>query len=60
LILTLSAPNPESAEAKITGPIWEPITPHGMRAGFVTAAYKNGVPDEEIMDHTRHLSLRTM
>ncbi|WP_284948050.1 site-specific integrase [Acidisoma cladoniae] len=47
-------------EAKITGTIWEPITPHGMRAGFVTTAYKNGVPDEEIMGHTRHRSLTTM
>ena len=43
-----------AAQAKITGTIWEPVTPHGMRAGFVTTAYKNGVPDEEIMGHTRH------
>jgi integrase len=49
-----------AAQAKITGTIWEPITPHGMRAGFVTTAYKNGVPDEEIMGHTRHRSLTTM
>ena len=38
----------------------EPITPHGMRAGFVTTAYRNDVPDEEIMGHTRHRSLTTM
>jgi hypothetical protein len=31
-----------------------------QRAGFVTTAYKNGVPDEEIMGHTRHRSLTTM
>ena len=31
-----------------------------MRAGFVTTAYKNGVPDEQIMAHTRHRSLTTM
>jgi integrase len=49
-----------AAQAKITGTIWEPVTPHGMRAGFVTTAYKNGVPDEEIMGHTRHRSLTTM
>ena len=49
-----------AAEAGITGTIWEPVTPHGMRAGFVTTAYKNGVPDEEIMGHTRHRSLTTM
>ena len=49
-----------AAQANIFGTIWEPITPHGMRAGFVTTAYKNGVPDEEIMAHTRHRSLKTM
>jgi hypothetical protein len=31
----------------------EPVTPHGMPAGFVTAGYCNGVPDEELMGHTR-------
>nr|WP_284948277.1 site-specific integrase [Acidisoma sp. PAMC 29798] len=49
-----------AGQAQISGTIWEPITPHGMRAGFVTTAYKNGVPDEEIMGHTRHRSLATM
>jgi integrase len=49
-----------AAQAGLTGTIWEPVTPHGMRAGFVTTAYKNGVPDEEIMGHTRHRSLTTM
>jgi hypothetical protein len=29
----------------------EPVSPHGLRAGFVTTAYGNGVPDEEIMGH---------
>ena len=38
----------------------EPVSPHGLRAGFVTAAYRNNVPDEEIMGHTRHRSLTTM
>jgi hypothetical protein len=28
-----------------------------LRAGFITTAYRNGVPDEEIMGHTRHRSL---
>ena len=28
--------------------------------GFRDAAYRNGVPDEEIMGHTRHRSLTTM
>ena len=38
----------------------EPVSPHGLRAGFVTTAHRNGVPDEEIMGHTRHRSLTTM
>jgi integrase len=38
----------------------EPISPHSLRAGFVTTAYGNGVLDEEIMRHTRHKSLATM
>ncbi len=46
--------------AGVKGTLFEPVTPHGMRAGFVTTAYKNGVPDEEIMGHTRHRSLTTM
>jgi integrase len=49
-----------AAAAGLHGTIWEPVTPHGMRAGFVTTAYKNGVSDEEIMGHTRHRSLTTM
>lgn len=49
-----------AALAGITGTLLEPVTPHGMRAGFVTTAYRNGVPDEEIMGHTRHRDLRTM
>jgi integrase len=47
-------------QAGIKGTLAEPISPHGMRAGFVTTAYRNGVPDEEIMGHTRHRSLATM
>jgi integrase len=39
---------------------YEPLSPHSMRAGFVTTAYRNGVPDEEIMGHTRHRSLTAM
>lgn len=38
----------------------QPISPHGLRAGFVTTAYRNGVRDEEIMEHTRHRSYETM
>jgi hypothetical protein len=28
---------------------YELLSPHSMRAGFVTTAYRNAVPDEEIM-----------
>jgi integrase len=46
--------------AGIEGTLFEPITPHGMRAGFISTAYSNSVPDEQIMGHTRHRSLPTM
>ena len=46
--------------AGVKGTLLEPISPHGLRAGFVTAAYRNNVPDEEIMGHSRHRSLTTM
>jgi integrase len=39
--------------AGVKGTLLEPISPHGLRAGFVTSAYRNQVPDEEIME--RHL-----
>ena len=34
--------------------------PHGLRAGFVTEAHRQGARDEQIMDYTRHRDLRTM
>ena len=46
--------------ARVKGTRLEPISPHGLRAGFVTAAYRNNVPDEEIMGHSRHRSLTVM
>jgi integrase len=49
-----------AAKAGVKGTSAEPVSPHGLRAGFVTTAYRNGVPDEEIMGHTRHRSLTTM
>ena len=49
-----------AAQAGVQGSLAEPISPHGLRAGFVTTAYRNGVSDEEIMGHTRHRSLTTM
>ena len=38
----------------------ERLSPHGLRAGFITQAYINGARDEQIMDHTRQKDLRTM
>ena len=49
-----------AAQAGLAGTRLDSITPHGLRAGFVTTAYKNGVPDEAIMEHTRHRSLTVM
>ena len=49
-----------AARAGLKSTLAEPVSPHGLRAGFVTTAYRNGVADEEIMGHTRHRSLTTM
>ena len=49
-----------AAQAGGRGTLAESVSPHGLRAGFVTTAYRNGVSDEEIMGHTRHRSVTTM
>jgi integrase len=49
-----------AAKAGLRGTLAESLSPHGLRAGFITTAYRNGVPDEEIMGHARHWSLTTM
>ncbi|USQ74394.1 hypothetical protein NF552_24740 (plasmid) [Roseomonas mucosa] len=49
-----------AAAAMLTLPAGDQLSPHGLRAGFVTTAYKAGVPDEAIMAHTRHKDLRIM
>ena len=49
-----------ATQAGVKGSLAEPVSPHGLRAGFVTTAYRNGVSDEDIMGHTRHRSLATM
>lgn len=36
------------------------LTPHGLRAGFITVAYGAGVRDDDIMRHTRHRDVGTM
>ncbi len=38
----------------------ERLSPHGLRAGFVTEAYMAGARDEQIMAHSRHKDLKTM
>jgi integrase len=38
----------------------ERLSPHGLRAGFVTEAYMAGARDEQVMEHTRHRDLKTM
>jgi integrase len=48
-----------AAQAGVEGSIAEPVSPHGLRAGFVTTASSAGVSDEEIMGHTLHRSLTT-
>lgn len=49
-----------AAGAGLEGTALEPISPHGLRVGFVTQAYQAGLRDEEIMGHTRHRDLKTM
>lgn len=41
-------------------PSGERLSPHGLRAGFVTEAFRADARDEQIMAHTRHRDLRTM
>ncbi|CAH2605492.1 Site-specific integrase (plasmid) [Rhodovastum atsumiense] len=47
-------------QAGIEVPGGERLSPHGLRAGFVTEAYLAGARDEQIMAHTRHADLKTM
>jgi integrase len=49
-----------AAAARISVEGGERLSPHGMRAGFVTEAYMAGARDEQVMDHTRHRDLKTM
>jgi integrase len=49
-----------AALAGLKIPSGERLSPHGLRAGFITQAYVNGARDEQIMDHTRQKDLRTM
>lgn len=49
-----------AAAAGLTVGTTERLSPHGLRAGFVTEAYAAGARDEQIMAHTRHRDLKTM
>ncbi|MCB4825237.1 tyrosine-type recombinase/integrase [Roseicella aerolata] len=49
-----------AAIAGLTHTGLERLSPHGLRAGFVTEAYKAGARDEAIMEHSRHKDLKTM
>jgi integrase len=49
-----------AAQAGLTVSGQERLSPHGLRAGFITEAYRQGARDEDIIDHTRHRDLRTM
>ncbi len=46
--------------AKLTVHASERLSPHGLRAGFITEAYLAAAPDEQVMAHTRHADLSTM
>lgn len=49
-----------AAIAGLTAPSGERLSPHGLRAGFITQTYIAGARDEQIMEHTRQKDLRTM
>ncbi len=50
----------QRGSSRHSGSWLEPVSPHGLRAGFVTQATKAGLPDEAIMAHTRHKDAKTM
>ena len=40
-------------------PAGERLSPHGLRAGFITEAYLRGALDEQVMHHARHTDINT-
>jgi integrase len=48
------------ALAKLSCSGLERLSAQGLRAGFITEAYKAGARDEAIMAHSRHKDVRTM
>lgn len=49
-----------AAEAGLSASAFESLSPHGLRAGFITDAYRAGARDVQIMNHSRHKDARTM
>jgi integrase len=48
-----------AAMARLTVDETERLSPHGLRAGFITEAYLKGALDEQVMHHTRQRSIAT-
>ncbi len=48
-----------AAAADLTVPEGERLSPHGLRAGFVTEAYLHGALDEQVMAHARQKDVNT-
>ena len=48
-----------AAQAELTVEEGERLSPHGMRAGYITEAYLNGALDEQVMAHARQKSIET-
>jgi integrase len=46
-------------QAGLEVPEAERLSPHGMRAGFITEAYLNGALDEQVMAHARQKDVNT-
>jgi integrase len=46
-------------QAGLEIPDGERLSPHGMRAGFITEAYLNGALDEQVMAHARQKDVNT-
>ena len=45
--------------ARLTVDETERLSPHGLRAGFITEAYLKGALDEQVMHHARQKSIAT-
>jgi integrase len=48
-----------AAQAGLVVDAGERLSPHGMRAGFITEAYLNGALDEQVMAHARQKDVTT-